>query len=144
MGTLEAEAPADCSGAGLRRKQQSLTAATNLSTSPETLAKALASRRVRIIEGRQKYQTRADDSHWVRLATSRGFRLPETWVAPTPHKLRQWVKRVLDPENSLTLADLPPRTWGFDTWADAIKANPAWSLRSFVGLMLEEAASVAR
>ena len=139
MGALEAEPQADCSGAGVPRQKQNALCAANLNATPETRAKALAARRARIAEGRTKYLPKVDDGHWTQLAARRGFRLPETWVAPTPHRLRQWAKRVLPPENSLTPADLPPRLWGFGNWKQAIKANPAWSLRAFVGLMLEDA-----
>lgn len=143
MGALEAERQADCSGAGVPRQKQNALCAANLNATPETRAKALATRRARIAEGRTKYPPKIDDGHWTQLAARRGFRLPETWVAPTPHRLRQWAKRVLEPAGSLTLADLPPRLWGFKTWAAAIEANPAWSLRSFVGLMLEGASNGA-
>lgn len=144
MGALNAEPSADCSGARVRRKQQDcFSTFTNLSTCPEARAQALAARRARIAEGRAKYPARLADSHWAQLAARRDLRLPDAWVPPTPHKLRQWAKRVLPPQNSLTPADLSPRLWGFATWKQAIEANPAWSLRSFVGLMLEEAASVA-
>lgn len=142
MSAPNSEAPAGTSGTGLRGQLRFVSAA-NLNAGPENRAKALAARRARIALGRAKYPARLADSHWAQLAARRDLRLPEAWVPPTPHKLRQWAKRVLPPDGALTPADLPPRLWGFSTWAKAIEANPAWSLRSFVGLMLEGDASVA-
>jgi hypothetical protein len=143
VAALNTEAPTDCSGAGLRREQLTcFSKYQNLSTSAETRANARVAKMALIAAGRAKYTVRADDGHWVQLAASRRWRLPEAWIAPTPHKLRRWAKRVLAPENSAVPAG-SPRLWGFKTWAATITANPSWSLRSFVGLMLEETADVA-
>lgn len=74
----------------------------------------------------------ADAKYWLEMAFARGLRLPRVDTMPTSSSMEKWLHRL-----GLSVAWF--RDWtGFPRLSDWIAANPAWGLRSFVGLMLEE------
>ena len=72
-----------------------------------------------------------DDDTWVELATAAKIRLPHAGTVLTTGVVESWLRRLGIPLKVYY-------TWsGEASMSDFIKANPTWSTRSFVGLLLE-------
>ena len=73
-----------------------------------------------------------DDSRWVELNRGNKSRLPGETAPCTEKEMRRWMRKLRFPMDRF-------RAWcGFADLVDWMKANPSWSLRAFVGLLLEE------
>lgn len=73
-----------------------------------------------------------DEEHWVELARARGVRLPAPGVPITPAAMERWLRRL-----GMTTRQYLDWT-GARTLAQFGAANPGWTLRAWVGLLLEE------
>ncbi len=73
-----------------------------------------------------------DDAHWVDLATARGLKLPNLATACTQAAVAPWLKRLGISRDEFT------RWCGYRNPTAWSAANPTWSLRSLVGLLLED------
>lgn len=72
-----------------------------------------------------------DDDTWVELASKSKVRLPHVGTALTTGLVESWLRKL-----GVTLKAY--YTWsGEASMSDFIEANPTWSTRSFVGLLLE-------
>lgn len=68
---------------------------------------------------------------WVSLARHAGLRLPQKATHLTTAGMEAWLRKLrIRPAAFL-------RWGGYKTLSDFIRLNPAWTLRSFVGLVLE-------
>lgn len=93
------------------------------------LAKAAEKRE----EGKSKYRTDfSDNAYWQELAKDKNVVLPAWHVEPTPEKMRRWVRRL-----GLNISDYAKSCGENWTYSDYAKLNPDWSLRPFVGILLE-------
>ena len=73
-----------------------------------------------------------DAGRWEELARAQNVRLPSWLLSCTPGRMAIWLKR-------LGLSLTAYRQWsGLRTLAEFREQNPAWPLRAFVGLLLEE------
>jgi hypothetical protein len=73
-----------------------------------------------------------DDENWVELARRAGVTLPRRGTACTPARMEKWMKK-------LGFNTTWYRNWsGFRNLQEHIDANPTWSLRAWVGMLLEE------
>lgn len=72
-----------------------------------------------------------DAPHWKKLASKFKVRLPSWKMAPSPHWMELYLKRLGLPHSDY-------KDWsGFGSFREFIEANPGWPLTAFVGLMLE-------
>lgn len=73
----------------------------------------------------------ADAAYWAELAGRRGVRLPQ-WHSPvTSGGMRRWLRKLgLSVEQYYCFS-------GERTLKDFARANPAWPLRAWVGLLLD-------
>lgn len=71
------------------------------------------------------------DDYWVSLARSDGFRLPRKAIACTSGAMERWLRK-------LGVTGTQYREWtGGQGLKAFIEANPTWSLRAWVGVLLE-------
>ncbi len=73
----------------------------------------------------------SDDPTWVALAKRFYIRLPSKARPPTPEKMRYWLRRFRVGE-----ADYLAMT-GYKRIENFLELNPDWSLRAWLGLLLE-------
>ncbi len=73
-----------------------------------------------------------DDSGWVELAQARGLILPHKAIACTNFTMKKWMDKL-----NFSLERYQEWT-GFKNVKDWRLANKDWSLRSWVGMLLEE------
>ena len=100
---------------------------------PEVRARALANRRARAEWARANLRSDfLDDPRWVDLARKRGLRLPAWTAICTRSAMVRWLHRL-----GLSM-DWYREQNGYRTVEQWIEANPAWPLRAFVGLCLED------
>lgn len=79
-----------------------------------------------------------DDAQWVDLATARGLKLPNLATACTQAAVAPWLKRLGISRDEFT------RWSGYQNPAAWSAANPTFSLRALVGLLLEDYPGPAR
>lgn len=97
---------------------------------PEAEARGRETRKARIAAGAHYRRDWADAANWQELASARGIRLPEWWVAPSQQLLRKWVRKLRPGESFKHIyGEISPER--------LIELNPTMSLRAFVGQLLE-------
>lgn len=91
---------------------------------------ALAESRV---SGREKYRHDfLDSGSWDELAATKGLRLPQWHLGPTPGNMEKWLRKL-----GVSVAQYC--AWSGDKGlSDFAKLNPDWPLRAWIGLMLEQ------
>ena len=97
----------------------------------EARARAEATRAVLQRAGADLRQDFADATHWRRLASDRGMRMPRSYLTPVPRMMRRCLRQV-----GVTGADYC--AWaGEQTLKTFRTRNPRWPLWAWLGLVLE-------
>ena len=92
----------------------------------------IEAKRKAIADGAKYRRDFMDSENWDELAEEYGVTLPQWWVAPTPNKMRAWVRKL-----GLSVKEFRSECGDGWDYPDFAKQNPDWPLRVFVGILLE-------